>query len=317
MKFAKLTALAVLSWIVALVLVSQPGVVGVETMAYASGRDHGLDRQLRQALRKAGFTGDIERVFKKRLRQNLGRPFDPQLADLGRLLWFDKIHSLNRDNSCGGCHSPTHGMGDPQPMAIGVQNNNVVGPHRTGPRNQRRTPTVVNTALYPRLMWNNRFESLSGDPFDPSHGFSFPSPEGDVRFSAAENALNGMTHLLQAQAQMPPTELIEVAGFTGICPGGVADPFLGPRFCQFDVSNPSAIPMPLPDASGFRNEPIRQAALAGAECIARVSPQVWAGVQGSQERRADRLLPFRQGDRRVRVRSRVRRCADRSLRARP
>jgi cytochrome c peroxidase len=37
-------------------------------------------------------------------------------------------------------------------MAIGVQNNNLVGPNRTGPRNQRRSPLVVNTALYPALM---------------------------------------------------------------------------------------------------------------------------------------------------------------------
>ena len=98
MKFAKLTALAALSWVVALVVVSQPSVDGVETTVFASGRDHGLDRELRQVLKKAGFTGDIERMYKKRLRQTLGRPFDPQLADLGRLLWFDKIHSLNRDN---------------------------------------------------------------------------------------------------------------------------------------------------------------------------------------------------------------------------
>jgi hypothetical protein len=45
--------------------------------------------------------------------------------------------------------------------AIGIDNNLVVGPHRTGPRNQRRTPLAVNTALYPTLMWNSRFAALS------------------------------------------------------------------------------------------------------------------------------------------------------------
>ena len=268
MRFVKVLAVVALSWTMAMVVASRLSVDIGEATVYASGggrgpnRDRGLDRELRHTLREAGFTGDIERTFKRRLRQSLGRPFDPKLAELGRLLWFDKIHSLNGDNSCAGCHSPTNGMGDTQPMAIGVQNNNVVGPHRTGPRNQRRSPTVVNTALYPRLMWNSRFESLSGDPFDPSDGFSFPSPEGDARFSAAENAGRGVTHLLQAQAHIPPTELIEVAGFTGICPGGVPDPFLGPRFCQFDVPNKFASAVPLPDASGFRNEPVRQVALA-------------------------------------------------------
>jgi cytochrome c peroxidase len=50
----------------------------------------------------------------------------------------------------------------------------LVGPNRAGPRNQRRTPMVINNAFFPRLMWNGRFESLSGDPFDNSAGFRFP-----------------------------------------------------------------------------------------------------------------------------------------------
>ena len=50
------------------------------------------------------------------------------------------------------------------------------GPDRTGPRNQRRTPMVINTAFYPTLMWNSRFRALSGDPFDNSAGFVFPDP---------------------------------------------------------------------------------------------------------------------------------------------
>ena len=46
-----------------------------------------------------------------------------------------------------------------------------------GPRNQRRTPSVLNTALYPSLMWNGRFAAGSGDPFDNSMGFAYPLPE--------------------------------------------------------------------------------------------------------------------------------------------
>jgi len=153
-------------------------------------------------------------VFHERLEAALGRPINPKLAKLGRLLWFDKIHSLHHDNTCGGCHSPTNGFGDSQPMAIGVQNNNMVGPDRAGPRNQRRTPLVINTALYPGMMWNARFSSLSGDPFDNSLGFRFPFPEDDTRFSYRQNIQHDVHILLQAQAHMPPTELIEVAGFT-------------------------------------------------------------------------------------------------------
>jgi cytochrome c peroxidase len=55
-------------------------------------------------------------------------------------------------------------------------------------------------------MWNSRFAALSGDPFDNRQGFQFPPPEGLT--------LSSQPHLLVAQAFIPPTERVEVAGFT-------------------------------------------------------------------------------------------------------
>ena len=81
----------------------------------------------------------------------------------------------------------------------------VVGPNRRGPRNQRRSPMVINTAFYPTLMWNSRFHARSGDPFDNRAGFVFPEPEG--------LSLSNQPHLLTAQAFIPPTERVEAAGF--------------------------------------------------------------------------------------------------------
>jgi cytochrome c peroxidase len=267
----------------ALVLVLQPSGGRVVQTAYASTDDSNLDDALAAVLSDAGFTGNIQQIFQQRIEANLGRPIDPKLANLGRLLWFDKIHSLHHDNTCGGCHSPTNGFGDSQPMAIGVQNNNTVGPHRSGPRNQRRSPLVVNTALYPAMMWNGRFNSLSGSAFDNSQGFRFPSPEDDTRFSFANNVANHVTQLLQAQGQLPPTELIEVAGFNGTCPNGVPDPSLGPAFCQFDDGVGEIVP--LPDGTGSRNEPIRQKSLsvlnaspAYRQLFGEVFPEVKAGA---------------------------------------
>jgi cytochrome c peroxidase len=175
-------------------------VTAIETEALASARD-GVDATLRRHLARHGFTGRIGRTLEARL----GRRIDPRLADVGRLLFFDPIHGLNDDNSCAGCHSPTHGFGDTQPIAIGVDNNGVVGPGRAGPRNQRRSPMVVNTAFYPTLMWNSRFHARSGDPFDNRRGFVFPAPEG--------RSLSYLPHLLTAQAFIPPTERVEAAGF--------------------------------------------------------------------------------------------------------
>jgi cytochrome c peroxidase len=54
--------------------------------------------------------------------------------------------------------------------------------------------------------------------------------------------------------------LIEVAGFTGTCAGGVPDATLGPAFCQFDDGLGEAVPLPDP-ITASRNEPIRQKAL--------------------------------------------------------
>ena len=101
-----------------------------------------LDRQLREILARHQFTGRVEST----LEQRLGRPIDPAKAQLGRLLFFDKFVGLHGDNSCAGCHSPSNGFGDSQSIAIGVENNDFVGPRRAGPRNQRRTPSVVNAA---------------------------------------------------------------------------------------------------------------------------------------------------------------------------
>src|SRR5215217_772754 len=168
----------------------------------ATTADDDLDAVLRRYLASHGFTGRVASTLELRL----GRRVDHRLADVGRLLWFDPIQGLNDDNACAGCHSPTNGFGDTQSIAIGIDNNGIVGPDRSGPRNQRRTPMVINTAFFPNLMWNSRFAALSHDPFDNSAGFEFPLPEG--------RTLSYQPHLLVAQAFIPPTERVEVAGFT-------------------------------------------------------------------------------------------------------
>jgi cytochrome c peroxidase len=244
----KLIALTALVWIGALGWVwpagSAPAASVVVVAAHSD--DDGLNAQLAAVLAAKGFTGTVQASLEDRL----GRRINSKLADLGRLLWFDKAHSLHQDNTCAGCHSPTNGFGDTQSIAIGVDNNGIVGPRRSGARNQRRSPLVVNTAFLRALMWNGRFSAPSRDPFDNSAGFLFPAPEGATRFPPNDPIVK---HLLQAQAHIPPTELVEVAGFTG------TRGTIGPRFDQFD--NGHGLRVPGPDASGFRNEPIRQKAL--------------------------------------------------------
>ncbi|MEK6677091.1 MAG: cytochrome c peroxidase [Planctomycetota bacterium] len=224
------------------------GGVATNQITYAA-TDQQLNQQLHQILNNAGFTGTVEASLEARL----GRPIDPNRVELGRLLFFDNILGLHNDNSCAGCHSPAFGFGDSQPMAIGVDNNGVVGPTRSGPRNQRRSPFAVNTEFYPALMWTARFVALSGDPFDNSMGFQFPPPEAII---------NTTQTLLQAQGSLPSTELVEMAGFTGITanPGPT-----GPRHQQFDDGEGQALPAP--DGTGFHNFPIQDAVNARLNAI--------------------------------------------------
>jgi cytochrome c peroxidase len=226
-------------WAVAALMVSLPVHAEDPTVPPSD-----LNPQLVQLLQRAGFTGRIQST----LEQRLGRRLNPKLIRLGQDIFFDTITGLNNDNNCSGCHSPTHGMGDSQSIAVGVDNNGKVGPLRAGPRNQRRTPSVINTAFYPKLMWNGRFFAPSGDPFDNSQGFTFPRPEGTTRFRANDSRI---THLLAAQAFIPTTELNEAAGFTGTAGS------IGLEFDQFDHGKGAQVPPP--GANGFRNEPIRKA----------------------------------------------------------
>ena len=239
MKVGKLLIGGAIIWASSLALVVQ---------AADDDRNSSLDSKLARVLRQHDFTGRVESTLEDRL----GRRIEADLANLGRLLWFDTVHSLHRDNTCAGCHSPTNGFGDTQSIAIGVDNNGLVGPNRVGPRNQRRSPLVVNTAFYPKLMWNGRFFANAapgkklGDPFSNMFGFMFPAPE--------LGSLGYFDHLLQAQAFIPPTETVEVAGFTG-----TSHTDLSPRFEVFD--NGQGLTVPPPDGSGFRNQPIRDKAI--------------------------------------------------------
>ncbi|ANL39529.1 cytochrome-c peroxidase [Rhizobium phaseoli] len=162
------------------------------------------DHELKQLLARYNFTGNTQATLEKK------HPVDEKLAAIGQNLFFDRILGLSNDNSCSGCHSPQFAFADSQSIAIGVDNNCRVGPGRVGPHNQRRSPTVTNAVLYPVMMWNGRFSSISGDGLDNSKGFLFPAPEGNTKFASYDPYVK---MLMAAQGHMPSTELPEMAGF--------------------------------------------------------------------------------------------------------
>lgn len=213
-----------------------------------------LQDELARVLREAGFTGRVQQSLEPRL----GRRLDPKLVNLGRSIFFDNIMGLHRDNSCAGCHSPAFGFGDSQSIAIGTDNNGIVGPDRTGPRNQRRAPLAINTVFSHSLMLNLRFVSNSGDPFDLSLGASVPFSVGGETVWNPNSACmyatcfdpKKMTTLLTVQGHLPPTELIEMAGFTAEDPGDVDPALYHPSHRVSSGARADTVPGPIAGPNG-------------------------------------------------------------------
>ena len=262
---------------------SAPGGAAVETLAPVvatdpgadSDRDSELDAKLSDALRQWGFTGQIQESLVSRL----GRPLNPDLVEIGRLLWFDTIHSLGNDNTCAGCHSPTNGFGDSQSIAVGVENNGVVGPHRAGPRNQRRSPLMINTAFYPGLMWNARFSAISHDPFDMSLGARVPFFLGGTTvWVPGANGIKGTFFdpditrtLLSVQGNFPPTELIEVAGFAVDDPENLDPRLYSPPHLVSSGLVSDTVPAAIPGPNGSPPDSIDRSYSIRAKVIDRLN----------------------------------------------
>jgi cytochrome c peroxidase len=74
------------------------------------------------------------------------------------------VTGLKGDNTCAGCHSPTNGFGDGQPIAIGIDNNRIVRPGSGWPAQHAACAHGVEHRLFPALMWNGA-SALSANPF--------------------------------------------------------------------------------------------------------------------------------------------------------
>ncbi|MEM7259146.1 MAG: cytochrome c peroxidase, partial [Pseudomonadota bacterium] len=151
----------------------------------------------------AGFTSALAEPQKP-----VFPPFDSAQAEIGRLLFYDKVLSGNRNISCGTCHHPAFGTTDALPLGVG-EGGAGVGPARTTgsgkDRIERRVPRNA-PALWnlgakqiTRLMHDGRI-SESND-----YGNHFNTP-------AQEWLPQGLNSVLAAQALFPMTSETEMAG---------------------------------------------------------------------------------------------------------
>lgn len=134
--------------------------------------------------------------------------FDPELARIGQLLFFDPILSGNRNISCATCHHPDHGSSDGLSLGIG-EGGAGVGPDRTPgegaarirKRIPRNAPALWNLgAREVTVLFHDGRISVS-DIYD--NGFNTP---------AQEWLPAGLDGILAVQALFPLTSQFEMAG---------------------------------------------------------------------------------------------------------
>ncbi len=139
-----------------------------------------------------------------------GRP-DPRRVELGRLLFFDKILSGNRNISCATCHHPLTATGDALSLSVGEGGRGLGAARTTGSgdtaiveRVPRNSPALFNLGAreFTRMFHDGRVET------DPSVRSGYRSPAGDA-------LPPGLDSVLAAQAMFPVASLHEMAGQPG------------------------------------------------------------------------------------------------------
>jgi len=96
-------------------------------------------------------------------------PYSPQLATLGKMLFFDTRLSGTQNMSCATCHNPSFGWETPVAKAIGTKNIAL----------DRHAPTLLNLYNASQFFWDGRAYSLEEQAAGPiTHpkemGASFP-----------------------------------------------------------------------------------------------------------------------------------------------
>lgn len=130
---------------------------------------------------------------------------NPQKAELGRLLFFDKVLSGNLDTSCATCHHPLMRTVDSLPLSLGTGNKGL-GPTRTLHPGRtlipRNSPDLFNRGhpQWTTLFWDGRVSGTLSMGFDTPADFQI---------------LEGIENILAAQALFPVTSRDEMRGNIG------------------------------------------------------------------------------------------------------
>lgn len=164
----------------------------------------------------AGMAAEVRALAAKRGIGPVPRPrrIRPALAELGRVLAFDKILSGNRDISCMTCHLPRLALGDGRSLAIG-EGASGLGPDRVHPDGvfiPRNAPPLFNLFLFDHLFFDGRVEVDRGGKFHTPAGDQLTSEMTRVlRFGAASAVpLFPVANRLEMRGQPGDNELADI-----------------------------------------------------------------------------------------------------------
>ncbi|MGH1467600.1 MAG: cytochrome-c peroxidase [Bdellovibrionales bacterium] len=166
---------------------------------------YGTSLDLRKQFKKAG----VKPLYKEAIdRESL------EVVELGRLLFFDKILSGNKDISCATCHHTSLGSSDGLPLPMGAGGNGL-GPDRNLDKGHfvpRNAPAAFNLGYksFHTTMWDGRIA------IDPIKGWlKTPEPKINGEKPEASKLASQIRNVAAAQALFPVTSHHEMRGLKG------------------------------------------------------------------------------------------------------
>jgi cytochrome c peroxidase len=128
----------------------------------------------------------------------------PQLVELGRMLFHDRILSGNRDTSCATCHHEDLATGDASTHSIGTGGQGLGSDRRRGENakfTRRNSPEIFNRGLphWRTQFWDSRVEQVEESVISP----------------AGKKLPYAFSHVLEVQAMFPVTSRDEMRGQKG------------------------------------------------------------------------------------------------------
>ena len=166
-----------------------------------------LDVKLRNIL----ASNDVQPIEKQKT--------DPAKVELGRMLFWDKILSGNKNISCVTCHLMEAATADALPLSVGEGGEGVMM-SRKPPLDEHHNPVFVprnatdifNRGEFVTFFWDGRVMSRRGGQFVAPVGGSSPRKALDLWTPAAFKLPGNLDNGLAAQAMFPPTSDTEMRG---------------------------------------------------------------------------------------------------------